>query len=203
MEMIPGPDDRLCSYYTYLDENGDPRFEFTKRIVRRYPVNMGSATYHVTDHIPELRALAMALFDQVGLRGLANAEFKLDARDGKLKLIECNARFTASVPLLTACGYDLGRWVYDRATGGGTRTLGSYPAGVHQWSPLADVRSFAQLRKRGELTTTSWVASLLHRQVFAQVDWRDPVPGLMDSAQLVRAALRRTGRNVRRATERR
>ena len=30
VEMIPGPDDRSCSYYTYLDENSEPLFHFTK-----------------------------------------------------------------------------------------------------------------------------------------------------------------------------
>ncbi|MBV9126038.1 MAG: hypothetical protein JO112_22015, partial [Planctomycetes bacterium] len=41
VEMIPGPDDRLCSYYTYLDEQGTPQFHFTKRIIRRYPEVLG------------------------------------------------------------------------------------------------------------------------------------------------------------------
>ena len=54
MEYIPGGDDRLCSYYTYLNEAGAPLFHFTKRIIRRYPAGMGTACYHITDWIPEL-----------------------------------------------------------------------------------------------------------------------------------------------------
>lgn len=191
MEMIPGPDDRLCSYYTYLDESSEPQFDFTKRIIRRYPVNMGIATYHVTDHVPELRELSVALFRQVGLRGLANAEFKLDARDGRLKLIECNARFTAATQLLADSGFDLGRWVYDRATGRPCARLGGYPAGVHLWSPVDDALAFLELRSRGELTPRAWLASLLHRQVFAYLDWRDPGPSLVIHLRLLRAAVRR------------
>ena len=34
MEFLPGGDDKLCSYYTYLDENGSALFDFTKRIYR-------------------------------------------------------------------------------------------------------------------------------------------------------------------------
>jgi D-aspartate ligase len=190
MEMIPGPDDQLCSYYTYLDESGEPQFDFTKRIIRRYPVNMGAATYHVTDHIPELREPAIALFQQVGLRGLANVEFKLDARDGTLKLMECNARFTAATPLLADCGFDLGRWVYDRITGRTLVRLGSYPAGVHLWSPVDDVRAFVELRSRGELTLRAWLASLLHRQVFPFLDWRDPGPSLVIHLRVLRDVVR-------------
>lgn len=191
MEMIPGPDDRLCSYYTYLDESGEPQFHFTKRIIRRYPLNMGAATYHVTDHVPELRELALALLEQVGLRGLANVEFKLDARDGKFKLIECNARFTASTPLLAECGFDLGRWVYDRITGRPGVSLVEYPNRVHLWSPVDDARAFLELRARGELTPRAWGASLLHRQVFAYLDWRDPGPSLVMNSRVARAALRK------------
>jgi D-aspartate ligase len=52
VEMIPGADDQLCSYFTYLDEQSRPLFAFTKRIIRRYPALSGTACYHVTDRIP-------------------------------------------------------------------------------------------------------------------------------------------------------
>ena len=55
-----------------------------------------------------MRDLGLALFGHAGLRGVANVEFKRDPRDGRLKLIECNARFTAANGLLTASGIDLG-----------------------------------------------------------------------------------------------
>ena len=32
VELVPGPDDRLCSYYAYLDESGRPLFDFTKTL---------------------------------------------------------------------------------------------------------------------------------------------------------------------------
>ncbi len=108
LEVIPGPDDLLCSYYTYLDEAGEPQFHFTKRIIRRYPEHEGFACYHITDWNPEVRDLGLQLFRHAGLKGVANVEFKRDPRDGQLKLIECNARFTAANGLLTASGIDLG-----------------------------------------------------------------------------------------------
>jgi len=72
MEMIPGPDDRLCSYFTYLDEHSRPLFHFTKRIIRRYPPVHGNACYHITDWVEGLPEIANRLFSHVGLRGLAN-----------------------------------------------------------------------------------------------------------------------------------
>ena len=78
---------------------------------------MGTACYHITDWVPEIVEPSLRLFRHVGLRGLANVEYKLDPRDGRHKLIECNARFTASNCLVSASGVNLAAFVYNRLTG--------------------------------------------------------------------------------------
>lgn len=191
VERIPGGDDRLCSYYTYLDEDGRSLFDFTKRIIRRWPVGMGAACYHITDHVPGVRELGLKLFRQVGLRGLANVEFKLDPRDGQLKLIECNARFTAANGLLADCGFDLARFVYNRLAGLEPPTMNHHRTGVRLWYPIEDFKSFRELRQRGEITLTRWLASLCHRHTFPFFRWYDPLPTLV-------AESRRIGRGLRR-----
>ena len=178
MENIPGPDDLLCSYYTYIDERGEPLFHFTKRVVRRYPAGMGAASYHVTDWIPELVRPATKLIRQVGLRGLANVEFKLDPRDGQYKLIECNARFTASNCLLTRAGVNLAILVYDRITGRPHASIESYTLGLRLWDPRRDVLAFLELHRAGQLSIGQWLASIAHRQTFFFFTWRDPMPAL-------------------------
>ena len=183
MEMIPGPDDRLCSYYTYLDESSDPLFHFTKRIIRRFPANMGAACYHVTDWIPEVRDLALKLFKYVGLRGLANAEFKRDERDGLLKLIECNARFTAANCLVAKSGIDLGRFVYNRIVGRPQPAVEPYAIGMRLWYPVEDFQSFLELRRSGAIRFGDWIASIAHRQMFPYFRWDDPVPTLVSGCR--------------------
>lgn len=42
-EIVPGPDDGFASFYSYLDENGEPLFRLTKRKLRQYPITSGSA----------------------------------------------------------------------------------------------------------------------------------------------------------------
>jgi predicted ATP-grasp superfamily ATP-dependent carboligase len=178
MEWIPGPDDRLCSYYTYLDGQGIPLFHFTKRIIRRFPAGIGNACYHVTDWNPEVRDLALGLFRRVGLRGLANAEFKRDERDGRLKLIECNARFTASNGLVARSGFDLATFVYNRLVGRPQPPLETYALEMRLWDPVRDFQAFLELRRQGRLAFRQWIASILHRQTFPYLDWRDPLPAL-------------------------
>ncbi len=179
VEKIPGLDDRLCSYYTYLDADGNPQFDLTKRVIRRYPVGQGNACYHITDRSPEVRELALRLLRHVGLRGLANVEFKRDDRDGQLKLIECNARFTAPDCLIARSGFNLGRFVYKRIVGLPAEPLTDYRTGVRLWYPIEDYLSYRELRRRGEMTRRQWLSSIAHRQTFPMFQFRDPLPTLV------------------------
>lgn len=193
VEFIPGPDDKLCSYYTYLDEDGKNLINFTKRVIRKYPVNMGGSTYHITDNVPGVQELALALFRQVGLRGIANVEFKLDERDGQLKLIECNARFTAADCLLVASGLNLPLFVYNRLIGRTPSTPSEYRIGVRLWKPIGDFLAYRQLSRMGSLTFKAWGRSMLHRQIFPVFRWNDPLPAIINGTRLVRYAWSRFG----------
>lgn len=176
VEKIPGSDEQLCSYATYLDPAGNPTYDFTKRVIRRFPPNEGLACYHVTDHDLEVKDLALALLKHVGLRGVASVEFIRDVRDGQLKLIECNARFSAANPLVAAAGLDLAQHVYSRILGRRHDMPVSYPAGLRMIYPTDDVRAFLALRRTGELTFGRWVRSLAHRQTFPVLALHDPAP---------------------------
>jgi predicted ATP-grasp superfamily ATP-dependent carboligase len=139
---------------------------------------MGTACYHVTDRIPEAVELGNRLFRHAGLRGLANVEFKRDPRDGQLKLIECNARFTASDCLVARSGFDLARFVYHRLTGRPQPEVGWTKVGIRLWDPLRDFQSYLELRKTGQLSFARWLASTMHRQTFPYFEWSDPMPAL-------------------------
>lgn len=195
VEQIPGSDEQLCSYYTYLDESGSPCFDFTKRVIRRNPPGMGVGSHHATDWNPEVKDVSLRLFKHVGLRGLANAEFIRDTRDGTLKLIECNARFTAANPLVAAAGLDLAQFVYRRLVGDPITLPGTYRRGLHLLYPSNDFRAYRALAARGELGFVGWLRSLAAPQTFAYFAGDDPLPA-------VARALHRSGVAVRRARER-
>jgi predicted ATP-grasp superfamily ATP-dependent carboligase len=200
MEHIPGADDLLCSYYTYLDEQGEPQFHFTKRIIRRYPAGMGTACYHVTDWIPDIVPPALKLFEQAGLRGLANVEFKRDPRDGQYKLIECNARFTASNCLVSASGFSLARFVYNRLTGRPQPPLTDYKFGLRLWDPARDWCAYRELRRAGKLSLWRWLTSIAHRrQTFAYFRWTDPMPAVARAFKPVGKLLGKAASPFRRA----
>ena len=178
VEKIPGPDSQLCSYYTWLDESGNTAFDFTKRIVRRYPVNEGLATCHITDHVEDVKEHAVRLLRHVGLQGLANAEFKLDKRDGQLKLIECNARFTAANGLVARAGIDLASLVYNRLADLPLPDLSEFQDGITMWDPFRDFKAFRELKRLGELSWAGWIRSIARRHYFPAADLSDPRPAV-------------------------
>ena len=197
MEHIPGGDHQLCSYYTYLDERSRPQFDFTKRIIRRFPAGMGLACYHITDWVPQIIPLAHKLFQSLGLRGVANVEFKLDPRDGQYKLIECNARFTAANCLLSDSGLKLATYVYNRITGRPLPRMQNYKKGLRLWDPIRDWSSFRELRRAGRITYRNWAGSILHRHTYAYFRWTDPLPALGRATKPLRRWFGRVGQSLR------
>jgi predicted ATP-grasp superfamily ATP-dependent carboligase len=193
-EIVPGPEDDYHSYYTYLDGRGEPLFHLTKQKLRQYPVGFGLATYHLIDRDEETIDLGLRFVQGLGVRGVACVEFKRDARDGQLKLIECNHRFTAAYELVRHAGIDVARLAYNRAAGLPDPPLDSYRTGVTMWHPVEDARAFAAYRGSGELTLRAWLRSLARPQHFPLFSWRDPKPSLMSISRFPQQLLRRLSR---------
>ncbi len=187
-EILPGGDDSFFSYYSYLDEHGEPLFHFTKWKLRQYPVRFGLATYHASRWDEETAQVGLRFFRGVGLRGIGNVEFKRDPRDGVLKLIECNHRFTAANELVRAAGIDVARLAYCRLAGLPPPRLDGFRDGVYLWNPVEDVRALLDYRRRGDLTVAAWARSLLRPQRFPLLDLRDPGPSLRNWSRLARRA---------------
>ena len=175
-EIIPGRDDQFVSYYTYMDRDGDPLFHFTKRKLRQFPPHFGLGCYHETTWDPEVADLGLRFFRSIGLRGVGNVEFKRDARDGRLKLIECNHRFTAATDQVRRAGIDIPLLAYNRLVGRPDPPLDGYRTGQRLWLPAADLRAFLALRREGEETTRAYLRSVLRPQHFPMLDLRDPMP---------------------------
>ena len=190
VEFIPGSDEKLCNYYSYIGSDGTALFHYTKGIIRRFPPNMGPTTYHNTEWNAEVKELGARFFSRIGLRGLGNVEFKWDDRDGLYKLIECNPRFTAADPIIKASGFDLGMFVYNQITGRAQEPLRAYDTKLRLWHPVQDYLSFLELKKRGELTFRQWVASLLHPQHLPYFQFGDPLPSMVMEMRRVLRRLR-------------
>lgn len=188
-EVVEGTDE-CCSYYTYLDDHGDPLFHYTKRKLRVYPTGFGLGTYHVSQWLPEVADLGLRFCRAAKLRGVANVEFKRDSRDGLLRLIECNARFTNAQEVVRTSGIDMGMVAYARLTGMPLPPIEGFRERVGLLFLVEDLQALADYRRRGQLSVPEWLRSLAMRQATPFFDWRDPKPSAMNALSFGRRVVR-------------
>ena len=191
-EKVPGPDDLTCSYYTYRDASGRELMGFTKRVIRRRPLNEGAGTFQLTADLPEVAALARRFFDAVEYRGFGNLEFKRDPRTGELKVMECNTRVTAPQEQLLASGTNADLIIYRDLTGQEVTPSAGAREGVAMWMPGRDVQAFQELRS---VTGASWLDYLrsirARRYVLPYFRFSDPGPAAALAAHTVGRVLNR------------
>jgi D-aspartate ligase len=179
VDLIPGPDSLLSSFNTCRTASGEILYEYTKSIIRRWPVNRGGATFHQSVWLPETAAMGRKLFDGIGWQGIGNVEFKHDQRDGKLKIIEVNGRFTAAQRLITEAGAPIDLILYCHLTGQPRPRFDSYSQTLLFWYPLRDFFAFLQMRRSGQITFAQWLRSLDARSLLLSVaSLRDPLPSI-------------------------
>ncbi len=179
VEMIPGPDSLLSSYYTYIDQHGERLFDYTKCVIRRYPINRGGTCHHKSVILPETAEMGRKFFGYMPWRGTANIEFKRDERDGQLKVIECNPRFTGGHALVTASGMKIDEFIYAHLTGQEKFEMSQSSEDIRLWNPLRDMFASIELYRRGELSVREWLASVRSgRKIYPMWSVKDPRPEL-------------------------
>ena len=176
----------------YIGATGDVLAAFTVRKLRQYPPDFGVGTLVESLDCPELMPLALKLLDGLAYRGFGNLEFKLDARDGRLKLIELNARLWQQTDQAVACGLHFPLIQYLDLTGQAPPPRTDFPAGVKWVDPLADFQSFWHSFRRGQLAPGAWMRSWRGARafaVFARDDWGPALASLEYGRKIVRAPL--------------
>ena len=160
-EMIPGPDHLQSSYFTYMTKNGEELFEYTHNIIRRYPKNSGGGGLHIAKWMPETAKMGKQFFKGIGYQGMGHIEFKQDLRDGKLKIIECNPRFSAAQATVVNSGVDMAYLIYCHLASIETPPFKGYTNGARRWSVMQDCFAYLELRRLGEITFFDWVKSII------------------------------------------
>ncbi len=109
-ELLPGPE---FSVDVYVSQQGELVAAVPRERIR---TDSGIAITARTVHMPELMESAAAIALAVGVRYVANVQFK-QASDGRYKLLEINPRFPGSLPLTVAAGVDMPRLLMDDLQG--------------------------------------------------------------------------------------
>jgi D-aspartate ligase len=116
-ELVPGRDDALYTVGSYLDADGNALGVFCGRKLLQTPPGIGTCRVGEAVWVPEVVDAALTLLRAFGYRGVSQVEFKRDARDGRYKLMEINARLWQWHGLASACGVNLPLIAYRDLTG--------------------------------------------------------------------------------------
>jgi D-aspartate ligase len=200
-EFIPGGGEAQFSYAGVWD-HGKPVASLVARRSRQYPVDFGfTSTFVETVEHPDVEAQAFRFLADLRFSGLVEIEFKFDARDGRLKLLDVNPRAWTWIGLGAAAGVDFPAIQFVLATGETLPRLRGR-AGF-AWAHVSrDVVSAARSIIAGSLAPRDYLRSLRGPTTYAAFAADDPWPAVADLPILAgRLLSRRVGFSRRRPAE--
>lgn len=180
-EWIPGGPERLITVATCSDRNGRVVASFCFRKIRQYPAEAGVIVVGETHENQEAIRLTTLLLNHLGYVGLANTEFKLDLRDGQLKLLEVNPRLGKSHGFAVMCGVNLPLIRYRDFVGEPLPVIPVPEDGI-VWADLAyDFKNcFVSHKQMYNIGLKDWLSTFLGKKVCPAM-WAldDPLPALV------------------------
>ena len=155
-ELIPGAGQAQLSYAA-LCRDGRPIASVVARRTRQWPMDFGRASTFVESvEAPDVEAVARRVLAAIGLDGIVEVEFKRDPRDGRLRLLDINARVWGWHTLGRAAGVDFPYLLWRMASGQDVPRLRGRP-GVRWVRALTDVPTALGEILRGRLGVESKV----------------------------------------------
>jgi predicted ATP-grasp superfamily ATP-dependent carboligase len=200
-EYIPDALDANWMFNGYFDGRSECKLSFTGQKIRQSPPDAGATTLGVCLTNTSLEETTKRFMKVVGYRGILDADYRLDHRDGQYKLLDVNPRIGSSFRLFVAAdGTDVLRALYLDLTGQDVPVAVSTAASTATTSQRSgrrwlvepqDLRSSLIYVKRGDLTVSAWLRSLRNIDETAWWARDDPWPFVVMMTSLLAARLRR------------
>lgn len=114
-EYIPGDDSHMRVMNCYCGKDGKVRLiALGQALLEEHsPEGIGSYAAIIPTEDRQLARQMKTFLENIGYKGFANFDFKLDSRDGQYKLFEMNPRQGRSSFFVTAEGYNLAKFLVD------------------------------------------------------------------------------------------
>lgn len=122
-EWIPGTEKSLQIFGSYCGADHEVKAYFTARKRLQYPELIGTGIAVEALPLPELEQPSRRLLRELRFHGIAEIEYKVDDRDGRLNLIEVNPRHWDQHRLGTIVSVNLSEALYREMTGQPHRTM--------------------------------------------------------------------------------
>lgn len=179
-ELIQGPDTNHFKICCYVSQQNEILLAFTLQKIRQCPIKFGVGSIVQSIHYPELLRVGIKLFRDIDYRGVGSAEFKLDEKDGKLKLIEINPRYWQQNILADKCGMNFPLIDYLEVTGQKPKHIVDFRVGIKWVNICSDFESYLSYKNLGELNAFKWLNSLKGKKIFSVFAWDDIIPGFYE-----------------------
>ncbi len=158
-----------------LDYSGSVQGWCVYNKIRYFPVSGGSSTLNSTVHRPDILETGYRLLKEMKWYGMADCDFIEDPRDGVVKLMEINPRFTRSIKICVSAGVDFPLQLYKLAMGEPMSPMLDYSVGLYQRYLPGDILWFfrSPQRFRSNPSFFKFVGHDMTDEIFSL---RDPLP---------------------------
>ncbi|MGI8524595.1 MAG: ATP-grasp domain-containing protein [Pseudolabrys sp.] len=178
-EMIPGSGAAQFSYAGVADR-GTPVAALTACRTRQFPVEFGyTSTLVQTVDNPAVEESARAFLRSLDYSGMFEVEFKFDARDGRYKILDVNARTWTWCALGPPAGADFAYVMWCLAIGEEVTPVRGR-SGISWMHASRDIVSACTEMWLGRISPGEYLKSLRGPMVFAAFAKDDPLPGVLD-----------------------
>lgn len=178
-EIIPG-DGSTQFAFAAACRDGDALAFVTVRRTRQIPMDFGRAsTFVETMDLPDVIEPAKRIISSIGLTGLVEVEFKRDARDDRLKLLDVNGRAWGWHSIGAATGVDFSYLAW-RIARGEPVDAAQGRAGVRWVRLTTDLMASAPELLAGRMPVRPYLESLRGPLVGPIAAKDDPIPALME-----------------------
>jgi D-aspartate ligase len=193
-EYIPGPTTNQHYIDGFIDRSGTLRALFARQKMFMYPIDFGNSTLMVSESLDSVRSAVsdlLRLLADLSYRGIFSAEFKLDERDGRFKLLEVNARPWWFIEFASRAGVNIPVLAYEDALGLDVVSIEDYEVNKKHMLAPQHLRALLALRKEHKVTVRSWLGSTWGASD-AISRWSDPLPAVAMAAGYVREGFSRS-----------
>jgi D-aspartate ligase len=151
------------------------------RRLRMFPPDFSDGSYGVSIRPEPFTAAVDIVRRFLGVlryRGVFDAEFKYDERDGLFKVLEINTRPYGYIGFAACSGVDLIAMAYREALGLPVEPVSEYEVGRHYLNPYTDLFAGWRLIQEGKLAPFTWARSWLgaYQPIFSR---DDPLPAVV------------------------
>lgn len=153
-DTVPGGDSQMYTLTAYSGSDGKVRMLCLGHVLleEHTPKGMGNHAAILTDYNRPLMEKLKSFLEDIGYRGFANFDIKLDSRDGEYKLFEVNVRQGRSNYYLTASGCNPARLIVeDKLLGRSGECVYCEEKAYWSYLPLGLVLRYASVSEREQI----------------------------------------------------